>query len=286
MRLTRADRNRVLVLATISLLVVLFVVFRSIGSNDDAAAPAPAATTAPDVTSGPSAADQVADSAATTSGEVDPTPTPGLGDRPVDELPASGPGTFTGALTGPVQFGPVEGAEVELQFSVAVEDDVGVDATELAAFVDQTLADPRSWGSDGRFSMTRVPSGGDFQLVVASPATTDQLCAPLQTIGQLSCAHDGVVAVNLIRWESGSLGWPTDLETYRAWVVNHEVGHVLLGPTHQPCPGDGLVAPVMQQQSIDLDGCEPNPWPFPDGPPADTSDDAADESEAPADDTG
>ena len=48
-------------------------------------------------------------------------------------------------------------------------------------------------------------------------------------------------------------------------VVNHEVGH-LLGMHHPlvQCPVPGRPAAVMSQQSTELRGCLPNPWPLPD----------------------
>jgi hypothetical protein len=46
-------------------------------------------------------------------------------------------------------------------------------------------------------------------------------------------------------------------------LVNHEVGH-LLGMHHPDvhCPTPGQPAAVMAQQSTELDGCLPNPWPL------------------------
>lgn len=54
--------------------------------------------------------------------------------------------------------------------------------------------------------------------------------------------------------------WDLGLASYRAMVINHETGHWFY-LKHTGCPGAGQPAPVMQQQSIALRGCLPNPWP-------------------------
>ncbi len=183
-----------------------------------------------------------------------PVATDGLG-----PLPGAGPsGEFTAASLPGLTFG----AAPFMQFSVAVEEGLGVDPDALADFVDETLADERSWIGDGRRGFERIAEGGTFTLVIAHPDTVDGLCVPLTTNGNYSCARNGWVAINSDRWAGATDFWSAGLEEYRRYVVNHEIGHYL-GELHTPCPGVGELAPIMQQQTIRLDGCEGNGWPFP-----------------------
>ncbi|MFN3219737.1 MAG: DUF3152 domain-containing protein [Acidimicrobiales bacterium] len=192
------------------------------------------------------------------------TPTPAPEPTPtvqVEDLPTSGSGEFVGA---PGASEPI-GAAPYRRFAVAVETDIGVDVLELAAFVDTVLSDERSWIGDGVTGFERVSSDQpvDFIIVVATPATVDRLCAPLQTAGRYSCAANGWVALNLHRWMTATPEWPASLDMYRHYLVNHEVGHYILGPDHPGCPEPGALAPIMMQQTIDLAGCRPNGWVFP-----------------------
>ncbi len=79
-----------------------------------------------------------------------------------------------------------------------------------------------------------------------------------------SCRVGRSVIINDKRWVDASAAWNASggtLRDYRHMVVNHEVGH-WLGHGHLHCAGAGQLAPVMQQQSIDLEGCKFNPWPL------------------------
>lgn len=146
-----------------------------------------------------------------------------------------------------------------LEFSVTVSEGVDLTRDELAHFVVETLSDERSWiGRGAGFRL--VDEGGDVTVIVAEPDRVDELCAPLATDGRLSCARNGWIAFNALRWFGATDDWPGDLETYRRYLVNHEVGHYIVGPDHESCPGPGQPAPVMMQQTKGLDGCRPNGW--------------------------
>jgi hypothetical protein len=163
-------------------------------------------------------------------------------------VPGSGPRTGTGPL---------------LRYTVAVEGGLGLDAREFAGAVEQVLGDPRSWGAGGRGSFARVSSGPvAFRVLLASPATTDRLCAPLRTRGRYSCATGRLAVVNSMRWLRGAAAYDGELEDYRRYVVNHEVGHAL-GHDHAGCPGRGRPAPVMMQQTKGVGACRAQPWPYP-----------------------
>jgi hypothetical protein len=82
--------------------------------------------------------------------------------------------------------------------------------------------------------------------------------------GAWSCRTGRNVVINDLRWRETSPAWVTSggsLRDYRHMVVNHETGH-WLGWDHSNCGGAEQPAPVMQQQSIDLQGCVFNAWPL------------------------
>jgi hypothetical protein len=149
-----------------------------------------------------------------------------------------------------------------VRYSVEVEDSLPWSPSEVAKIVDGTLADPRSWAAAGRARFERVASeDADLHIIIASPALTDDLCAPLDTGGTLSCRMGGHVAINAERWAFGADAFHGDVASYRHYVVNHEVGHSL-GKGHAQCPAPGRPAPVMMQQTKGVDNCLPNPWPL------------------------
>jgi hypothetical protein len=178
---------------------------------------------------------------------------------PTGDVPGHGGGTFTRA-TG---SSAVAGDGKPLRYTVDVEDGTGQDPQAFAREVDRILADPRGWTASGTAFQRVDRPPYDFEVHLASPATTDRLCARfgLDTGGEVNCQGGTDVVVNLKRWLLLSPSYRGRSATYHALIVNHEVGH-RRGRGHQRCPGAGKPAPVMMQQIKGLHGCTPNAWPF------------------------
>lgn len=149
----------------------------------------------------------------------------------------------------------------KLTYQVEVEAGLPVNAEVFATQVHSILNDRRGWSRN----FTRVSSGGQMRVILASPALVDRLCAPLDTNGYTSCRRGDKAIINIRRWAYSTepfLQAGGNLTQYRQYVINHEVGHVL-GNGHRQCPGPGRLAPVMQQQTLFVKPCRPNPWPNP-----------------------
>jgi hypothetical protein len=144
-------------------------------------------------------------------------------------------------------------------YSIAIDGGVVSDVNELARVAEEAYSNHQGWRGAG-IQFQRVASGGDFTLVLANPAQVplyDPVCSWLW-----SCTVGRNVVINDYRFAFGSTAWPGPLDWYRKMVINHETGH-WLGLGHTSCPAPGAQAPIMQQQSIDLQGCQLNPWPLP-----------------------
>ena len=194
----------------------------------------------------------------------EPSPAPGDASTTSDPSdPTSGaPSATTGTTSVPLDdavVGRPDGfdQEVRLRFESRVGD---VTSGELRDRALAILNDERGWvGAGFRFV---ADDSSPFTVVLAEGDVVDQLCLPLQTYGSVSCQNGPVVALNADRWRTAVDHWDGPVDTYREYLVNHEVGH-LLGQRHPKprCPVGGRPAGVMEQQTAGLEGCTGNGWP-------------------------
>jgi hypothetical protein len=246
-------------LLTVATIVVLLDVALTVpGTADEGTSTLSASTPSAASTGGPAAT-----SAA--QGDAEPANQP-------TATSAVGPESYveTGAGTLSVVDGgsQVYGTGPLKRFIVEVEDGIKMDSAAFASAVETTLGDPRSWGNGGRMSFQWVGAAEaaagrfEFRVALVSPGNMEKYCPGVGTGGYTSCRYGDRAVINLARWATAVPDYQGDIATYRLYVINHEVGHAL-GNGHQPCPGPGQVAPVMQQQTLGLDGCLKNAWPFP-----------------------
>lgn len=160
----------------------------------------------------------------------------------------------------PPRTNVVTGARV-VYYTVSARGNVRSSLAEFAQSANATLNDGRGWAKLGiRFE--QVQSGGSFNLILSEAQLLPTFSSGCST--EYSCRVGVNVIINDDRWSGASASWNGaggGLNEYRQMVVNHEVGH-WLGHGHRSCKAAGAPANVMQQQSIDMQGCQPNSWPL------------------------
>lgn len=168
-----------------------------------------------------------------------------------------------GSLTALTGSGPAGATTARIVYTYEVrglgnQSSLSTFATQAA----ETYADGRGWNLGGSIAFRRVASGGNFTLWLSAAGNLPGFGSPCDSA--YSCQSGRNVIINETRWLSATSTWLANhrsLRDYRHMVINHETGH-WLGFGHAFCGGAGQLAPLMQQQSISLQGCRPNPWPL------------------------
>lgn len=215
------------------------------------------------------------------------------------DVPVRGDGTLT-VVPGendPVGDGPTRWVRIE------IEDGVPIDPDVVTSYVMGIVGDAQGWTAHGRVSFGRTDGVADIRIVFASPKTAGDLCArphdpavvdvappdvpddvpvPQASPSPLtpspsaspsaipsaspakppSCAEQGIVVVSAYQWAAGAKAFGDDAGAWHDYMINHPIGH-LLGEPDAVCGGTDQLAPIMQNQELDIAPCVANGWPFP-----------------------
>lgn len=148
-------------------------------------------------------------------------------------------------------------------YCVAQKGDVG-SLDDFANAVYRILNGERGWSRAGATFVQGADGSCDFNIVLSEARYMTTFSPDCST--EYSCRVDENVIINDDRWNGGTNDWLSaggDMARYRVMVINHEVGH-RLGHTDNEttCAGAGQLAPLMQEQSMHLDGCATNEYPL------------------------
>lgn len=142
-----------------------------------------------------------------------------------------------------------------------------VDMTQFENKVFHTLNDPKGWPRAGAtFSLADQAAGQacDMTITLAEAQYLPSFSEGCSV--EWSCRVGNNVIINVDRWNGATDSWNAQggsIDLYRTMVINHEVGHRLGHYDNETtCPAPGQPAPLMQQQSIDMQGCVFNVYPL------------------------
>ena len=143
-----------------------------------------------------------------------------------------------------------------MRYTTVVDSGVVYDPRQFADEIAVYLADPDGWISRG-LTFTYVRRASDADVVIH--LTPVEKMNSMGCEAALSCAefNGRQIHLNATRWGAGARESKLSLKAYRQYMVTHEMGHIL-GYDHTRCPGKGVPAPVMLQQTMGIGACKPN----------------------------
>jgi uncharacterized protein DUF3152 len=147
-----------------------------------------------------------------------------------------------------------------MKYTIKIDDKYHLNKNLIINKIKNTLNDKRGWIKFGYiFEYVDSKKNADFIITFKDNDEIVDIC----DLAGLSCAdtNENIIYFNLYRWKKGSNKSMLNLDDYRNYVINHEVGHIL-GKHHIPLGKKGTKAPIRIQQTVGIGHHKPNSWPI------------------------
>jgi hypothetical protein len=143
-----------------------------------------------------------------------------------------------------------------MRYTTVVDAGVDYDPRQFANEIAVYLSDPDGWISRGvTFTPVRAAANADTVIHLTPVSRMESIgCDTALSCAEFNGRH---IHLNATRWFGGAPPSKLALSAYRQYMVTHEMGHIL-GYDHSRCPGKGVPAPIMLQQTMGIGACKPN----------------------------
>lgn len=141
------------------------------------------------------------------------------------------------------------------RYSVSIDPTIKRSLVNFKKQIRKILENPKTWCI--RFKEDN--ENPDFIIFLTTDSAINQACK----LRGLSCADwsKNIIYINNDNWSKGSKKSGLNLEDYRIYVINHEIGHIL-GIHNHLKPKKGCKVPVMNQSTLGIGKGLPNMWPL------------------------
>lgn len=149
---------------------------------------------------------------------------------------------------------------IKLTYTVKFHKNLQINKESCIQKIISVLNDPRGWKNKGFYFNYKLSiDNPDFIIFFTSSKWIANFC----NLPGLSCTdlRYNEIYINVDNWRNGSIHSQLNLNNYKTYLINHEVGHIL-GKKHIKCPSPNSKVPVMTQQTLGIGECIPNPWPL------------------------
>lgn len=147
-------------------------------------------------------------------------------------------------------------------FSYCLDASSTAEAKVLSSSASNAFSDLAGWNLGGRLKFVQVSSNCNFGIDLmpaSSMSSVSTACA-----GQTTCGVGSTLALNLSNWLAAPAAWIGGIDSYREQMISHEVGH-WLGFSHASCFAKSSPVPILEDPTVELDGCSPDWYAIPVG---------------------